>query len=133
MAVHLGPEEMNIRMKTTYSMEIASARKDTQTIEEILLKHCHPYQDVFEKQVFDELPPGRPWDHAVESVKGAKALDCKIYPLSKEEQTQLEEFLKENFGNKLNQAQQKSNGEPLLLCKEKRWEVKTGTRLSEAE
>ena len=26
-----------------------------------------------------------------------KALDCKIYPLSKEEQTQLEEFLKENL------------------------------------
>ena len=33
----------------------------------------------------------------------------------------------------MNQAQQKSNGKPLLLCKEKRWEVKTGTRLSEAE
>ena len=97
LAIHLGPEEMNIRTKTTYLTEIASARKDTRTIEEILLKHCHPYQDVFEKQVFDELPPGHPWDHAIELVKGAKASDCKIYPLSKEEQTQLEEFLKENL------------------------------------
>ena len=43
LAVHLGSEEMNIRMKTTYSTEIASAKKDTRTIEEILPKHCHPY------------------------------------------------------------------------------------------
>ena len=49
LAIHLGPEEMNIRTKTTYSMEIASTRKDTQTIEKILPKHCHPYRDVFKK------------------------------------------------------------------------------------
>ena len=76
---------MNIRTKTTYSMEIASAKKDTQMIEEILQRHCHPYHDMF-----DELPPRCPWDHAIKLVEGAKALDCKIYPLSKEEQTQLD-------------------------------------------
>ena len=97
LAIHLGSEEMNIRTKTTYSTEIASAKKDTRTIEEILPKHCHLYRDVFEKQTFDELPPRHPWDHAIELVEGAKALDCKIYPLSKEEQAQLEEFLKENL------------------------------------
>ena len=43
LAVHLGLEEINIRTKTTYSTEIASAKKDTRTIEEILPKHCHPY------------------------------------------------------------------------------------------
>ena len=78
-------------------MEIASAKKDTRTIEEILPKHCYLYRDVFEKQTFNKLLPRRPWDHAIELVKGAKALDCKIYPLSKDEQTQLEEFLKENL------------------------------------
>ena len=66
-------------------------------IEEILPKYCHPYRDVFEKKTFDELPPRRPWDHAIELVEGVKAMDCKIYPLSKDEQTQLEEFLKENL------------------------------------
>ena len=43
LAMHIGLEELNIRTKTTYSTEIASAKKDTQTIEEILPKHCHPY------------------------------------------------------------------------------------------
>ena len=97
LAVHLGPEEINIRTKMTYSTEIASAKKDTRTIEEILPKHCHLYWDVFEKQTFNKLPPQHPWDHAIELVEGVKALDCKIYLLSKEEQTQLEEFLKENL------------------------------------
>ena len=97
LAIHLGSEEMNIRTKTTYLTEIASAKKDTRTIEEILPKHCHLYWDMFEKQTFDELPLQHPWDHAIELVKGAKALDCTIYPLSKEEQTQLKEFLKENL------------------------------------
>ena len=57
LAIHLESKEMDLRTKTTYSTEIASAKKDTQTIEEILPKHCHPYHDVFEKQTFDELPP----------------------------------------------------------------------------
>ena len=65
-------------------------KKDTQMIEEILPRHCHPYRDVFEKQTFDKPPPRCPWDHAIKLVEGAKALDCKIYPLSKEEQTQLD-------------------------------------------
>ena len=29
LAVHLGSKEMNVRTKMTYSMEIASAKKDT--------------------------------------------------------------------------------------------------------
>ena len=82
LAVHIGPEELKMRTKTTHSTEIASAHKDTRTIEEILPSYCLPYQDVFEKKTFDELPPRRPWDHAIELIPGAKPLDCKIYPLS---------------------------------------------------
>jgi hypothetical protein len=97
LAVHIGVEELKIRTKTTHSTEIASTKKDMRTIEQILPKYCHPYREVFEKQTFDELPPQRSWDHAIELIEGAKALDCKIYPLSKDEQVQLEDFLKENL------------------------------------
>ena len=97
LAVHIGLEELNMRTKMTHSTEIASMHKDTRTIEEILPSYCLPYRDVFEKKTFDELPPRRPWDHAIELIPGAKPLDCKIYPLSRDEQTQLEEFLKENL------------------------------------
>ena len=57
LAVHLGAEEMNVRTKTTYSTAIASVKKDTRMIEEILPRYCHLYRDVFKKQMFDELPP----------------------------------------------------------------------------
>ena len=43
LAVHIGTEELNMRTKTTHSTEIASAHKDTRTIEEILPSYCLPY------------------------------------------------------------------------------------------
>jgi len=52
---------------------------------------------VFEKEMFDELPKRGPWDHTIELVPGAKPVDCKIYPLNREEQEQLDAFLKDNL------------------------------------
>ena len=43
LAVSFRTEELNVRTKVTYSTEIASAKKDIWTIEEIPPKHCHPY------------------------------------------------------------------------------------------
>ena len=100
-------------------MEIASANKDTRTIEEILPSYCHPYRDMFEKKMFDELPPRRPWDHAIELVEGAKATDCKIYPLSKDEQTQLEDFLKENLETHQIQPSKSLMASPFFFVKKK--------------
>ena len=42
LAIHIGVEELNMRTKTTHSTEIASAHKDTRTIEEILPSYCLP-------------------------------------------------------------------------------------------
>ena len=60
-------------------------------------KHYLKHKKVFEKNTFDELPPRHPWDHAIELIPGSQPLDCKIYPLGREEQKALEEFLKENL------------------------------------
>ena len=43
LAIHIGVEELNARMKTMHSTEIASVHKDTRTIEEILPSYCLPY------------------------------------------------------------------------------------------
>ena len=77
------------------------------------------HHDMLEKQMFDELPPWRPWDHAIELVEGAKALDCKIYPLSKEEQTQLEEFLKENLETNQIRPSKSPMASPFFFVKKK--------------
>jgi len=57
------------------------------------------YQSVFEKEAFSELPPHREWDHAIKLIPDAKLLDCKIYPLSVNEQEQLDKFLEENLSS----------------------------------
>ena len=57
LAVHISKEEWELRAKTTHSTEIASAKKDDRTLEEILPRYCLAYKDVFNKKTFDELPP----------------------------------------------------------------------------
>ncbi len=63
----------------------------------IVPAHYLSHREVFEKEMFDELPKRGPWDHAIELVLGAKPVDCKIYPLNREEQEQLDAFLKDNL------------------------------------
>ncbi len=58
----------------------------------------HSFRDLFSKESFDELPERRPWDHAIELIPNAKStLDCKVYPLNRNEQEQLDVFLDENL------------------------------------
>ncbi|EGN97777.1 hypothetical protein SERLA73DRAFT_24799, partial [Serpula lacrymans var. lacrymans S7.3] len=65
--------------------------------EKIVPKHLHQYKDVFDKKEFDTLPERRQWDHAIELIPGDHSLDCKIYPLARGEQEELDAFLKENL------------------------------------
>ncbi len=50
---------------------------------------------VFSKERFDELPPRKIWDH--EMVDGFQPTNCKMYPLSQEEQKELDAFIKEKL------------------------------------
>src|SRR5262249_13853455 len=50
------------------------------------------------KDVFDKLPERRPWDHAIELIPGADTnVNCKIYPLTLDEQKELDSFLQEHL------------------------------------
>ena len=75
----------------------ARAAKQKQTFEDVVPKTYHEYKDVFDKENFDELPPRRPWDHAVELLPGDHTIDCKTYNLSPDEQKELDAFLEENL------------------------------------
>jgi hypothetical protein len=60
-------------------------------------KAFHDFEDVFSKESFDELPDRKPWDHAIELELGAKTSSTKVYPLSLNEQEQLDAFIEENL------------------------------------
>jgi len=59
--------------------------------------HLYKFADIFLKEDFDELPPHREWDYAIELVPGARLRDCKVYPLSPGQQCELDTFIEENL------------------------------------
>jgi hypothetical protein len=59
-------------------------------------KEYKEYSSVFNDEASQRFPPSREWDHAIELKPGAPdALDCKIYPMTREEDASLEKFLDE--------------------------------------
>ena len=73
-------------------------KKETKLFVETVPDYLHDFKDVFTKKDFDELPPHRPWDHVIEIVGGQEPrLNCKVYPLSRDEQEQLDQFLEEHL------------------------------------
>jgi hypothetical protein len=92
---------IQIRASTNKAMELAikaNEKKEKKPWKETVPDYLHDFADVFDKQDFDELPPHRSWDHAIELLPDSENhLDCKIYPLSVAEQEQLNKFLDENL------------------------------------
>ena len=87
--------------------------------EEIVPKHYLPYKEVFEKQMFDQLPPRQPWDHAIELIPNVKMTDCKIYLLNLTKQKQLNEFLKEQLETGRIQSSKSPMASPFFFVKKK--------------
>ncbi len=78
----------------------ANAEKKAKTFEEMVPEWCRDFKDLFDKESFDELPEPKPWDHAIELIPNANAnLDCKVYPLNRAEQEELDNFLDENLSS----------------------------------
>jgi hypothetical protein len=90
---------IEIRAKFTQAQELAEAenQKKEKMTEEKIPEQYREFVKVFAKESFDALPDQKPWDHAIELKPGSKAVDCKIYPLSSEENKKLDEFLDENL------------------------------------
>ena len=75
--------------------------KEVLTIEDIRKGPFKEYVDVFEEANYQNLPPHRKWDHKIELVDDweSKVWKQHTYPLSYDEQKELDEFLKENLAN----------------------------------
>lgn len=57
----------------------------------------HNFEDVFAKELFDALPSQKQWDHTIELQPEAQSSNCKVYPLSPKEQTELDDFIRQNL------------------------------------
>jgi hypothetical protein len=96
-------QEEFIRASATTSQRLSEAfAKNSgppKSFRESVPKASHDFEDIFSKESFDELLDRKPWDHAIELELGAKTSSTKVYPLSLNEQEQLDAFIEENLAS----------------------------------
>ena len=118
----LKPHIEVINATQTMSQKLAEqAQKDYQkrTFEEIVPKQYHSFKAVFSKESFVELPARKPWDHAVELKPGSEPHRSKIYPLSPNEQAELDAFLDENLRSGRVRPSKSPMASPVFFVKKK--------------
>jgi hypothetical protein len=120
---------LNIQAKSNIAMDLATKenqKKEQKPWKEQVPEYLHDFADVFDKEKFEKLPPHPPWDHAIELLPGTtERLDCKIYPLSNDEQTQLDEFLEENLSTGCIRPSKSPMASPFFFIKKKDDQSKT--------
>jgi hypothetical protein len=100
-AIDEGNDLIWIRTKHTVSQSITEKlhqNKPEKTLEEMIPPEFLGFRFVFEKHASERLPERKIWDHAIDLKEDApKQHNCKVYPLSKPEQEELDNFLKEHL------------------------------------
>src|SRR5258708_5221651 len=79
----------------------------------------HNFRDVFSKEAFDELPPQKAWDHAIDLSPGTELPCSQMFPLSPTEQKELDDFLLENLVNGRIHPSKSPMGAPVFFIKKK--------------
>jgi hypothetical protein len=126
LCVMIGIEEKEQAIRNT-SMDLAikaEKKKIKRSFEDIVPKAYHHFKNVFSKESFDELPPKRPWDHAIELKQGSKPHAGKIYNLTLDEQKQLEIFLDENLKSGRIRPSKSPMASPFFFIKKKSGELR---------
>jgi hypothetical protein len=81
------------------------------------------YQDfarLFSDEVADRFPPSREWDQAIDLKPGAPdALNCKVYPMTRDEDTTLEKFLDEMVAKGYIRPSKSPYASPFFFVKKK--------------
>ncbi len=98
----------------------ASEGKEAKTFEEMVPEWCRDFADLFEKENFDELPEPKMWDHTIKLTPNVNAnLNCKVYPLNRNEQAELDKFLDENLSSRRIRPLKSPMASPFFFVKKK--------------
>jgi len=112
-----------IRATATTSQRLAEAftrnSAPPKSFHESVPSQFHDFEEVFSKVSFDALPDRKPWDHAIELEFGAKASSTKVYPLSPNEQTELDAFIEENLASGRIRPSKSPMAAPVFFIKKK--------------
>src|SRR5258708_34224362 len=83
----------------------------------MVLAQYHDFRDVFSKEAFDELPPWKAWDHAIDLSPGTELPCSWTFPLSPAEQKELDDILQENLANGSIHPSKSPMGAPVFFIK----------------
>ena len=81
--------------------------------------YVNMFTRVFSEDGYAKLPNRKPWDYAIELVPGAQPKGCKIYPLSLDEQSELDDFLTENLASGRIRPSKSPMASPVFFVKKK--------------
>jgi hypothetical protein len=112
----------NVNATNTVSQKLAQQNKpdwEKKTFEEIVPVQYHEHKAVFSKDSFDELPTKKPWDHAIELKPDFEPTRSKLYPLSPNEQDELDQFLDENLKSGRIRPSKSPQAVPVFFVKKK--------------
>jgi hypothetical protein len=115
-------EVEEIRSTGNFSQRLAEAHhrnSEKKDFRDAVPDYLHNFEDVFSKESFDALPGRKQWDHAIELVPDAEMANCKIYPLSRSEQTELDGFLQENLDSGQIRPSKSPMAAPVFFIKKK--------------
>ena len=84
-------------------------------------RYLKDFAPVFSQSGFDELPPRRPWDHAIElkPSEETKPISSKVYALSRSEQVELNKFLDEHLSTGRIRPSKSPIASPFFFVKKK--------------
>jgi len=66
-------------------------------MEEMVPRWFHKYLKMFEKKESERMPTRKTWDHAIDLREGFVPKKSKIYPLSRVEREEIQEFVKDQL------------------------------------
>jgi hypothetical protein len=107
----------------TYSQQIAEKTQETRpekSFEEMVPPQYRRHASVFSETESHRLPDHKPWDHAIELIPGAPAtMRTKVYPMSQNEQEELNRFLDENLKKGYIRPSKSPLSSPVFFVKKK--------------
>ncbi|KAF9801195.1 hypothetical protein IEO21_10184 [Rhodonia placenta] len=117
-----GTPQLFVAAGHTYSQLFAEEeikKKVVKTAKESVPKQYHEFLKVFSKEASEWLPERKPYDHAIELVPGYSMFHSKVYPLSNNEQEELDKFLKEQLAKGYIRESKSPISSPFFFIKKK--------------
>jgi hypothetical protein len=78
-------------------VEQTTLKEGEKTFEELVPLEFRQFKDTFSKKASEQMPTRKPYDHAIELEGDATPVYSKVYPMSPQEQQELDEYLEENL------------------------------------